>query len=342
MDNEIIQIFFDPATENIDWEKRKPRNSQKITKTPKEDHSIKQAVPQNKSSVHSEMTEDFSKFIADVNIRIDEYKNSGAKELLKQLDEDYRILCVNFEHFGRPQTMVSCIKRISSILNGNTKKLQGIKKHDKQKSIGMSDRGIQIQERLSEIKSLIKNDLSQNELREINNELIIYKNELTDYSSVFSKADNIPIKLSQIENYLCKLSPKINANSILLEKREIIAQNTPDNTQNGQTKRGIEIQKELTNLRDEVKRKDLNPIEKENLTNTLSKLQKEINSEIEKFSKFDSIPIRLNQIENYLEKLKEKKDINQQPVNFKNEIPNENKTESPKKQKMQVIWRFGL
>lgn len=33
MDNEIIQIFFDPATENIDWEKRKPRNGQQFTKT---------------------------------------------------------------------------------------------------------------------------------------------------------------------------------------------------------------------------------------------------------------------------------------------------------------------
>ena len=72
------------------------------------------------------------------------------------------------------------------------------------------------------------------------------------------------------------------------------------------------------------------------------KLQNEINSEIEKFSKFDSIPIRLNQIENYLEKLKDKEDIKQQPVNLKNEISNETKTESPKKQKMQVIWKFGI
>ena len=25
MDNELIQLFFNPETENIDWEKRKPR-----------------------------------------------------------------------------------------------------------------------------------------------------------------------------------------------------------------------------------------------------------------------------------------------------------------------------
>ena len=337
MDNEIIQLFFDPAAENIDWEKRKPRISLENTETRKQEYNLKTVTSQKKSSFISEMSEDFSNFIDDVNIRVEKYRNSGSKELLKQLDDDYRILCVNFEHFGKPQAMATCIKRVGSILHGNTKK------QNEQKSIGMTDRGIQIQERLSEIKSLIKKDLSQSELREINNELIIYKNELTDNTSVFSKADNTTIKLSQIENYLCKLSQKINVNIILPEKKEVITQKTTDNTQNRQTKRGIEIQDELAYLRDEVKRKDLNPIEKENLTNALLKLQNEINSEIEKFSKFDSIPIRLNQIENYLEKLRDKKEKTAKSViQPQKEIEEDKKEDSKKKQKKQVIWKFGL
>ena len=343
MDNEIIQLFFDPATEYIDWEKRKPRISQQITKTPKEDHSIKQAVPQNKLSVSSEMTEDFSNFIADVNLKVNEYRKARVKELLIQLEDDYKILCVNFEHFGRPQVMLTCIKNVRDILRGNTKKLEKIKKQVKQKRIGMTDKGIHMQERLSEIKSLIKKDLSQNELREINNELIIYKNELTENSSVFSKADNIQIKLSLIENYLYKLSPKINTSSILPEKREIIAQNTPDKTQNGQTQRGIEIQEELASLREEVKRKDLNPIEKENLTNNLLKLKKEITLEMEKFSKFDSIPIRLNQIENYLKKLKEQEEKKSKTiVSIQNKNQETINEKILKKEKKRVIWKFGL
>ncbi len=345
MENELIQVFFDLATENIDWEKRKLRNTQQISKAHKvhkQEHSIKHVATQNKSSVRSEMTEDFLKFITDINIRIDDYRQSGEKELLKQLEEDYRILCVNFEHFGRPQVMAKCIKNASTVLHGNRKKLNKIKKQDKQKSIEMTDRGIQIQKRLSEIKSLIKKDLSQYELHKINNELIIYKNELTDNLSVFSKADNISIKLFQIENYLCKLSQMIIVNSNLSKKEEVIIQETNYNAQNGQTQRGTEIQAELARLRDEVKKKDLNPIEKENLINALLKLQYEINSEVDKFSKFDSIPIRLSQIENYLEKLKGKEKIKQESVKTNNEVLKKNKPEISKKQKMQIIWKVSL
>lgn len=245
MKNELIQVFFDLATENIDWEKKKTRNSQHISNTPKQKHNIKQITTQNRLSVRTEMSENFSKFIADVIIRIDDYKQSGEKDLLKQLEKDYKILCVNFERFGRPQVMSSCIEKIRIVIHGNTKKTEKIRKQDSQKNIGMTDRG-------------------------------------------------------------------------------------------------IEIQEELANLRDEVKRKDLNLIEKENLTNALLKLQKEINTEIDKFSKFDSIPIRLNQIDNYLEKLKNKEDIKAQPINHKNEISKETESESPKKRKRQVIWKFGL
>lgn len=243
MDNEIIQIFFDPATENIDWEKRKPRNGQQFTKTPKQEYSIKQFVTQNKSSVHSEMTEDLSKFITEIKIRIDEYKNLGAKELLKQLDEDYRFLCVNFEHFGRTQTVASCIQRISSIL----------------------------------------------------------------------------------------------------EKEGVNIQKSNDNTQNGKTQRGIEIQEELASLREEIKIKDLNPIKKENLTNNLLKLKREITLEMEKFSKFDSIPIRLNQIENYLKKLKEQEEKKTKTiVSIQNKNQETINEKTLKKEKKRVIWRFGL
>ena len=343
MDNELIQLFFDPATENIDWEKRKPRNKPQINKPIKQEKDIKQTQPERNVSIPSKMTEDFAQFIASVSLKADEYKKSGSKELLKQLENDYTVLCVNFEHFGKPQEMTMCIKKVLNILRVNTGTLKIIKKNDKQKRLGMSDRGIQIHERLSEIKYLIKKDLSSNELHEIKKELSIYKDELTNNISIFSKADNIQIRLSQIENYLNKIAQKNITTSKLQENEEEIVQSFDDKTQNGQTLRGIEIQEELASLRDEVKRKDLNPIEKENLTNALLKLQNEITIEMDKFSKFDSIPIRLNQIENYLEKLNDKKEKASKSVNKpKKEIEEDKKEDSTKKQKKQVIWKFGL
>ena len=87
----------------------------------------------------------------------------------------------------------------------------------------MSDRGIQIHERLSEIKYLIKKDLSSNELHEIKKELLIYKDELINNISIFSKANNIQIRLSQIENYLEKLNDKKEkaSKSVNQPKKEI-------------------------------------------------------------------------------------------------------------------------
>ena len=111
----------------------------------------------------------------------------------------------------------------------------------------------------------------------------------------------------------------------------------------GQTQRGIEIQEELAFLRDETKRKDLNPIEKENLTDALIKLQNEITSNMDKFSKFDSIPVRLNQIENYLEKLKNREEIKTKTTETiqKTDVE-EKKDDGSKKNKMQLIWKFSL
>lgn len=78
--------------------------------------------------------------------------------------------------------------------------------------------------------------------------------------------------------------------------------------QDEKTARGIEIQKQLESLKYEVKRKDLNPIEKENLQKDLLKLQKEIIEERDKFSKADDIQTRLQSIEINLNKLKKSED----------------------------------
>ena len=340
--NDIIIIEFPPEQEGITW----------VTREIKEKHvEIKNHETIRNFDTESlckkktyQMTNEFKSYLSEVNLRLEKYSSSHSEQVLKQLKDDYKTICVNLGRFGTPLEMVNCIRKINTILYRTTNHLEMIKNEDIQRGIGMSDRGIQIQERLSEIKFLLKKPLSSNELYDIKNELLIFKNELNDNESIFSKADNISVKLFQIENYLNKISKRTPANCDSQAKEEIFIHNNYENNQNGQTQRGKEIQEELANLRDEVKRKDLNPIEKENLTNALLKLQKEINSNIVNFSKFDIIPVRLNQIENYLEKLKNKEDIKQKQVrvNQNNNSQKENTSEPQKNKKKQIIWRFGL
>ncbi len=114
---------------------------------------------------------------------------------------------------------------------------------------------------------------------------------------------------------------------------------------NGKTARGNEIQNILSNLQTETKRKDLNPIEMENLRKTLLTLKKEMTDEIKKFSKFDSIPVRLDQVLNYLERLKEKEQPVVKKASENSKLKAQAKIEETNKiknGKMKIIWKFGL
>lgn len=343
MEEELIQVFFDPTTENIDWEKRAPRKNpigQTENKQIKNTNETLNSLPTKRTIT---ITDEFRKYISEINSRIEEYKLSASEKILGQLEEDYTILCVNFDNYGKPQEISNCIKRLNILLAKKNNQLKYIKTKNRLKTLGVTDRGIQIQERLKTIKSKINQNLEQTEYNDLLEELHIYKEELIENAAIFSKADNIQIKLSQIETYLNKLQEKRTTTYINDNKLQSVIETKSNNS--GQTQRGIEIQAELANIRDEVKRKDLNPIEKENLTNALLKLQKEITSGIDKFSKFDSIPIRLTQIENYLAKLKDKEKVETKQTPL---IPKTNTKdnlvikEDQKKTRNQVIWRFGL
>lgn len=223
--------------------------------------------------------------------------------------QDYKILCVNFDRYGQSPEMSNCIKKLERCLHNNhiSNNYKMTKTKSKQHP-ALSSLELKIQNRLKEIKSVIKKDLDSSKIIKLKNELTSLRAKLLNDTDTFSEICNIPSKITQIDSYLSKIR----------QVSSTVFTNTNNKTQTndkdklkvfGQTQRGIEIQEELSILREETKRKDLNLIEKENLTNTLIKLQNEITSSMEKFSKFDSIPVRLNQIENYLEKLKNKEEI---------------------------------
>lgn len=343
MDNELIQLFFDPATENIDWEKRKPRITPQKQTSKSQEKNNKTITSSVKLT--SRMPDNFKSYIAEVNIRIDEYRQSGSKELKNKLADDYKIMCVNFDNYGRPLEMSNCIKRLYSTVYCNRVSNKDTTTRTTSKpQLAYSERGLQIQNRLKEIKPLIKQKLEPVEINDLRNELIFLREELTNSPDIFSKFDNIPIKISQIDSYLSKIGQATTTDSLnIINANKAETDNKNESKVSGQTQRGIEIQEELAVLREETKRKDLNPIEKENLTNALIKLQNEITSNMEKFSKFDSIPVRLTQIENYLEKLKDKEEIKPKPTGTMHKTDvEEKKDETSKKKKMQVIWKFGL
>lgn len=343
MDNELIQLFFDPDTENIDWEKIKPRiNPPKQTSKNSVNNNNRSNISVKQSP---SMSDNFKSYIIEVNNRIDEYCKFGTKELKNKLADDYKIMCVNFDNYGRTLEMSNCIKRLHSTVYCNRVSNKDTTTRTTSKpQLAYSERGLQIQNRLKEIKLLTKQKLEPGEINDLRNELIFLREELTNSPDIFSKFDNIPIKISQIDSYLSKIGQATATDSLTnINSNKAQSDDKCESKTSGQTQRGIEIQEELAILREETKRKDLNPIEMENLTNTLIKLQNEITSSMEKFSKFDSIPVRLNQIENYLEKLKNMEEIKPKITETiqKTDVE-EKKDDGSKKKKMQLIWKFSL
>lgn len=162
------------------------------------------------------------------------------------------------------------------------------------------------------------------------------------------ESNNNPINKNEAKETI----PEIKKTNILKKSphnSQSIASKTIRNidSQNKPSKRGLEIQKELENLKYEVKRKDLNPIEKENLQNLLIKLKKEMTNEVNNFSKADDIHTRINQIGLYLSKLendriqvKEKIKVETSQISQKTDLPiAQNKILN---KKMKTIFHFGL
>lgn len=272
MDNELIQLFFDPAVENTDWEKRKPRiiAPKQINKSYEKNNK----VSTNFAKQSPRMSDNFKSYIAEVNGRIDEYRQSATKELKNKLADDYKILCINFDNYGKPQEMSNCIKRLySTVYSNRISNRHTTPRITSKPQLAYSDRGLQIQNRLKEIRSLIKQNKKSDEINELRRELLFLRDELTNNADIFSKFDNIPIKISQIDSYLSKIgkAPFIDAFTGIVNNKSQ-RDDSCESKVSGQTQRGIEIQEELAILREETKRKDLNPIEKENLTNVLSSL----------------------------------------------------------------------
>lgn len=368
--NELIQVFFNLGQENSDWIKREPRKIIDSIHLLELSHkTIKQQikVPSVKQKQQIDKEEELKIFRNIDNIlkyltnrEKESFGHFSSKEeyaFIGRLDALLNIMDENKAYYSQYK-LQECINRIIKIKQRVWKKepLVSVTKERIIPSIGKSNtskkgqvhskRGLEIQNRLQEIKVEIKRkDLLENEKQQLVKELSKLKQELSINETSFTKFDNIPIKISQIENYLEKLNYTEPTQIVTRVTKNITSVQSPEqNNSEGKTTRGIEIQEILSKLQEETKRKELNPIEKENLRNTLLNLKKEMILQESKFSKFDSIPVRLNQVENYLERLKEK--LPEKPkveISTKTEetIPNSTNNKT-KKEKPKVIWKFGL
>lgn len=345
MQSEFIEIFWNQGVENVDWIRRIPRI---ISNKSISDVCDNSSLQKNSLNGTSQKNDSLLNFIKEVEQKIKKDKNSSSEYELAQIKQDLIKLCSNRYSFGESKEILSCIDNLNNYFL--YKKNLISKSRNQYKNIRCDrnviqqklDRGVQIYERLKEINAIIKQIEEKSECNLMKNELLALKDELINKVSIFSEIDNIPSMIFQIDDYINAIEQRKKSCISTTKKTLVTAKIIP----NGHTKRGCEIQKELENLQKETKRKDLNPIEKENLRNILLKLQMEILSDPDKFSKSDAIQGRLGQIENYLNRLKEK-DIqrtkqveNSELIDEKNKVSELAKKKS--KKKMKVIYRYGL
>ncbi len=231
--NELIQVYFNLGQENSDWIKRPKRII--IDNTPLLEISHKQKSTEQKIKVSNISTkkqidkeeerillrniDNIKKFLT--NRKKESFGYFSSKEeyaFIGKLDALLKIMDENKGYYSR-YDLEECIDEIIRIKQRVWKK-ELVVNETKEKvtsSINKSNltikgqihskRGLEIQNRLKEIKIVIKRkDLLQNEKQQLVKELIKMEQELLFNETVFTKFDNIPIKISQIENYLEKLN----------------------------------------------------------------------------------------------------------------------------------------
>lgn len=138
----------------------------------------------------------------------------------------------------------------------------------------------------------------------------------------------------------------------LLENFVFQGTKNTESKDNEYTKRGLEIQTRLQDLRIEIKQQGNIKLYRDNIRLELLSLKKEMTENPDSFNKRDNINIRLAQIEDYLDKLNkldEKEKANDKQIVEKTsaKVPEktnseENKGASTNKKRMKVIWSHSL
>lgn len=108
------------------------------------------------------------------------------------------------------------------------------------------------------------------------------------------------------------------------------------NVNNNLSEKGIQLGQKLTELKKQVKKKNLSDEEKRNLMNELVEIKIYIENNQDDFSKFDNISGRLNQIEQY------KNILNGIPNKTKKKITTIIEPEKPKKKFKVVLRKHSL
>ena len=346
MEEKILAIFL-PEQENKSWEKRIPHvintvssreleekkdNKNEVSEINKKDVTSNTSLKrENNPFLNLSYVERFIYWKIEESLDI--HSTSERVAFLKKLKLLKKEIESHKNYYNNNEKFAQCLELLNELYSTmeNKKQLQLINPG----TLLKTQKGMEIEKQLNKIKQEIKtNVLCEEDRISLLSKLKDIRSDIELHIKVFSKNDNIPGKLEQIEQYFSKLQNRNISNTNNKAINQILE---------GPTKRGREIQEELAKLRDETKRKDLNPIEKEYLSKQLLALQKEMISENDKFSKFDSIPVRLDQVQNYLEKLRDKKqNIPKSPSFTEKKDKEEINKVTSKKQKKQIIWKFGL
>lgn len=113
----------------------------------------------------------------------------------------------------------------------------------------------------------------------------------------------------------------------------------PNNFNKYKSQKGLEIEKQLNEIKPKLKRVYIPKFEREGLLEKLRIIKKDIEKNMSTFKGVDNIPCRLNQIEQYCQKLQNMND----PIEMSKPQSVENNNPEPTKKKKRVVLRsFSL
>lgn len=224
--DEIITIEFPANMEGITWKKRKPRVINTINKTianqtktenasfeNKKDDSLKNGKEsiESKKSANSknkiDLFDDFLNIQKYVNKRIEE--SSSLKKTLEKQDfiKKMNLLLKEIDSHKAKYTDTKLVKDYVRKINDVIKKLQDSEQEQKTRltiniNIYKSQKCLEIEKILTDLKKVVKrSDLTDTDKESYLKQLEKMKKDIESNLSVFTKYDNIPMRLKQIEQY---------------------------------------------------------------------------------------------------------------------------------------------
>ena len=395
-DIEIIELFFDPSKENIDWIKREPRilNEQKsiisTDTTTKQPESTKTKIKNENENSKKETVPPSDTIFRDIN-NITKYIANREKEMKKIKDKNKQkefvgklkalldLIKENDKYYKNKQQVSNCISRINKMIDQFEIAERPLSSTIKSYTTEMEE----IKTPLPKKEIIYKNaqQLFSKDLKNINEITCPYCNKKLGidskifiehlkqnhnkelYSTVYGAGEII--KCKNCKAIITGCHPLVvikhitkncyTQNNRMEEDVNVILDNfvfqnrdTTSNNENEYTKRGLEIQTRLQDIRIEIKQQGNIKLYRDNIKRELLSLQKEISDNTKQFNKRDNINLRLAQIEDYLSKLdalEEKEIVSESPILTTKVSPQESsnkQSNDSKKTRMKTIWKHSL